>query len=92
MVEGRMKMVEEWPAAVSRSRRVRVDESGHRRRWPTWTHQKSFTQGAREDWYGQVWFSSGMEVVEARMKVQAAVFWFEGFSVTGLSRRLSVSA
>ena len=48
---------------------MRVDEGGRRRRWPAWTHQKSFTQGAREDWYGQVWLSSGMEVVEARMKV-----------------------
>ena len=25
-----------------------------RRRWPARTHQKSFTQGAREDWYGRV--------------------------------------
>ena len=51
---GRMEMMEEWPAAASHSRRVRMERGGRRRRRLAWTHQRSFTLGVREDWYGQV--------------------------------------
>ena len=54
---GQREMVEEmeeWPAAVSPSRRVRIERGGHRRKRFAWTHQRSFMLGVREDWYGQV--------------------------------------
>ena len=52
-----MKMaeeMEEWPTAVSPSRRVRMERGGHRRKRLAWMHQRSFTLGVREDWYDQV--------------------------------------
>ena len=69
------------PAAVSRSRRMWMEEGGRRRGWLARTHQKSFTVSVREDWYGLGQAPLRDGCVEERM---AAVEGVSKVSVTGL--------